>query len=473
MPTYREILNLPTGDFRPAMAGYDAGDDMMKVKSIQKKMRDSFTRPLTDLWDVVTSGGATATVSGGLLTVASGTTAGGYAELLSKETFTIPFRSLFGVLNTRHASNHQLIEAVSVDPLTGIPDGRHSIDMDIGGAASTTVTQMVYGVQNGGLRSLRSSAAASVIATTATLTILELEPFSDETYFHSRANDSTAGRSASYVRHQQIPDPTAVYKLRIRSMNHGAWNDTVTAAVAGTGGVIRLTSTAHGRATNDVLWVEQLNGVTNNGAEVRGNFTITVVDANTIELNGTIFGGVFVAGSGRFAQALAPTAVSLQLQYVNCQDYAELTAEITAGRGNIVEGQAIAARMVAGSTTAVTGIVTTTPNNPTTTNINSAATTNATLVKNAAGNLYSLSASNIGAAARYLKLYNKATAPVPGTDTPVLTIKLPADSVTVLEWGAVGLRFATGIGLAITAGAADADVAAVVAAEVKVNASYL
>lgn len=450
---------------------YDPVDDMMKVKSVQKKMRDSFTRPITDLWEVTTFGGTTVTAATGVLTIASGTTIGGYAELLSLDSFTIPFRAMFGVQNTRHANNHQIIEAVSVDPLTGIPDGKHSIDMDIGGAASVTATQMVYGVQNGGLRSLRST--ASTITTTATYSILELEPFSDESYFHSRTVDTTAGRSQSYVRHQQIPDPGVPYRLRIRSMNHGAWADTISAAVAGTANKIRLTITAHGRTTGNVIWVEQLYGVTNSGAIVRGNFTVTVIDVNTLDLDGTVFGGIYVAGTGRWALAGAPTAVSLLLQFMNCQDYAELTAEITAGRGQIVEGQAIAARMVAGSMTVVTGSVTVVPGTPTTTSINSAATTNATSVKGASGTLMALSASNIGAAARYLKLYNKATAPTVGTDIPLLTIKLPADSVTVVDCGALGMRFATGIALAMTAGAADADVAAVVASEVKVNVNYL
>ena len=346
------IMNTPAG--LPITMGYDAQDDMLKVKSVQKKLRDSFTGPLTANWDVTQVSGTTATTSAGVLTIASGTTAGGYAELLSKETFTIPFRAMFGVQSgaTRQANTHHIVELVSVDPVTGLADDRHSIDVDIGGAATATVTQMVYGVQNGGLRSLRS--AAATIVTTATYSVMELEPFSDEAYFHSRTMDATSGRANSYVRHQQIPDPNASYKIRIRSMNHGVWNDTITNAVAGAGNVIRLTAAAHGRTTGNVIWVEQLNGVTNSGALVRGNFTVTVIDANTMDLQGTVFGGTYAAGSGRWALAAAPAAISLQFQFLNCMDYAELTAEITAGRGQIVEGQAIGARTVAGSVTTAT-----------------------------------------------------------------------------------------------------------------------
>lgn len=333
-------------------AGFDESEDMYKVKSIQKKWRDSFTNPLAANWHVTESNGSTATISGGVLTLSSGTTAGGFCEILSKETFTIPFRAMIGVQNTRNANNHHIIEAVSVDPNTGVPDGKHSMAVDIGGAASATATQMLYYVQNGGLIPLAS--AASTIVTTASYSVIELEPFSDECYFHSRTIDATSGRTNSYVRHQQIPDPNAVYKLRLRSQNHGAYKS-VTGAVAGTGNVIRLTVTAHGYTTGNTVWVDSLNGVTNGVAEVRGNYVVTVIDANTIDLDGTTFGGTYVAGSGRVAVAGAPTAVSMQFQFINCQDYAELTAEITAGRGQIAVGQSMGVTVV-GAAAASTAI---------------------------------------------------------------------------------------------------------------------
>jgi hypothetical protein len=218
---------------------------------------------------------------------------------------------------------------------------------------------MVYSVQNGGLAPLAS--AGSTIVTTASYSILELEPFSDECYFHSRAMDSTNGRSNSYVRHQQIPDPTATFKLRIRSMNHQAFR-AISNAVAGPGNVIRLTSTAHGYTGNPTVWVDHLNGITNNGTVVRGNFSATVIDANTIDLTGTVFGGAYVAGSGHVALAAAPAAnINLQSQFINCQDYAELTSEITAGRGQTAVGQGLGV-ILTGATASSTNIGTVTAN---------------------------------------------------------------------------------------------------------------
>lgn len=116
------------------------------------------------------------------------------------------------------------------------------------------------------------------------------------------------------------------------------------------------------------------------------------------------------------------------------------------------------------------------PGPPALNNLNSTASTNAISVKASAGTLYSISASNTSASIRYLKLYNKSSAPSVGTDVPVLTIVLPASGVgsTVpVVFGTLGMRFNAGIALALTAGAADSDTTGVGAGEVKVCSSYL
>jgi hypothetical protein len=115
---------------------------------------------------------------------------------------------------------------------------------------------------------------------------------------------------------------------------------------------------------------------------------------------------------------------------------------------------------------------TTTPITPTQSFVNSAATTNATSVKATAGTVWSIVATNTAASPRYLKLYNKASAPTVGTDVPVLTIPLPAGQAVTVHGGSNGIRFGTGVALAITAGAADADTTAIAANEVKVATAY-
>lgn len=104
----------------------------------------------------------------------------------------------------------------------------------------------------------------------------------------------------------------------------------------------------------------------------------------------------------------------------------------------------------------------------------SAATTNATSLKASAGQVYSIIAIGTTANIRYLKFYNKASAPTVGTDVPVLTIPIPGNTqgAGLAIHFTVGTVFSTGIAFAITAGVADADSAAVGASDVIVNLTY-
>lgn len=239
------------------------GSALMPISSMQKKMRDSFVGAAVDTtkWDVALTGGMTASVAAGVLTIAAGTTINATATLMSVETFTIPFRVMACVqLSQRIANQDFIIEAVSVDPVTLQPDGLNTIAWVLN---ATTATQGIYRVQSQGGTVLDS--AASTILTTASYAILELEPFVDEACFHSRNLDSTTGRANSYVRQLKAPDPTALYKIRIRAVNGGS-----------------------SPASN----------------------------------------------------------TNLLFQFVSVADYAELTAEITAGRGNIAQSQALAVNVV-------------------------------------------------------------------------------------------------------------------------------
>lgn len=104
----------------------------------------------------------------------------------------------------------------------------------------------------------------------------------------------------------------------------------------------------------------------------------------------------------------------------------------------------------------------------------SAGSTNATSVKASAGQVFGIYAHNINAAVRYLKLYNKASAPTVGSDTPVLTLPIPGNTAGagfVLE-PSNGIAFSTGIALALTTGVADSNSTAVAANEIVVNLLY-
>jgi hypothetical protein len=102
----------------------------------------------------------------------------------------------------------------------------------------------------------------------------------------------------------------------------------------------------------------------------------------------------------------------------------------------------------------------------------SAASTNASSVKASAGTLYSLSAFNTNASARYLKLYDKASSPTVGTDTPVMTMLIPPSNGGFIHHLPVGMAFSAGIALAITGAMADSDTTAIGANDVCVNLGY-
>jgi hypothetical protein len=251
--------------------GYDPQDDMVKVKSVQKKFRDSFVGGTLNAakWDSSIGTGGAITVGSGLLTMGSGTTASSSTTVTTIETFTIPFRVNIGLTLTQRIANQTfLVEAISVDPVTLVPDGLHIIGMLWDG---TTATQAKYRVQNSGAAPLDSGAVT--FPTTASAGFYELEPFSDEAWFHGGTLDSTTGRTNSYRRHQQIPDPNAVFKVRLRWLNGG-----------------------------------------------------TPPASNT----------------------------NAAIQYISIQDYAELTAEITGGRGQTVAGQALGVVTASGSVVSAT-----------------------------------------------------------------------------------------------------------------------
>lgn len=97
--------------------------------------------------------------------------------------------------------------------------------------------------------------------------------------------------------------------------------------------------------------------------------------------------------------------------------------------------------------------------------VSAAASTNATSVKATPGDVMHISGYNANAAARYIKLYNKATAPTVGTDTPIFTGYLAPTAKFEINIPN-GLYFSTGIAMALTTGSADNDTGALTAADI-------
>jgi hypothetical protein len=133
---------------------------------------------------------------------------------------------------------------------------------------------------------------------------------------------------------------------------------------------------------------------------------------------------------------------------------------------------AVAGTVPVSGTLTSAGTVINTPVTPSTTFTNSAATNNAAVLKASAGTVWSVLGFNAGASPCYVKFYNRTTAPTVGTDVPVMVIPIPPTGSPDPVVPATGIRFATGIAIAIVTGAADTDNTAVAASQVKLVTNW-
>lgn len=244
-----------------------------------------------------------------------------------------------------------------------------------------------------------------------------------------------------------------------------------------------------------------------------GNFNYSELDSAVVQVTGTYTGALtpqmsqdgttWVAvgpstiqnvGTGAYTQTIASAAVgafSINIagyRYFRISANAAVTgtAVVTINAteatnavsvlGAIPTGTNSIGTVILGAGTALAGQVSngavTTAPGTTQTTLNSAASNNATNIKATAGNLYSIMAHNASAAAKYVRLYNKATAPTGGTDTPVRVIALPANTSKEIAF-TVPLRFSTGIGFTITGGAAVLDNTSVAAGDVQLALDWI
>jgi hypothetical protein len=105
----------------------------------------------------------------------------------------------------------------------------------------------------------------------------------------------------------------------------------------------------------------------------------------------------------------------------------------------------------------------------------SQATTNPNTISPQPSKLYVVSAIGLTSTVRYLKFYDTDMAPIVGTDTPVMTIPVPANTQgagIVIPFN-TPVNFSTGLSFAITSGSADTNTGAVLAGDVIINLTYL
>jgi hypothetical protein len=87
----------------------------------------------------------------------------------------------------------------------------------------------------------------------------------------------------------------------------------VTAAVNNGSGAIRLTVNGHSFGTGDPALVAGVTGAT----EANGAWTVTKIDANTIDLNDSVFGGAYISGGTVSANLFAATDIGRVIRIKN------------------------------------------------------------------------------------------------------------------------------------------------------------
>ena len=102
------------------------------------------------------------------------------------------------------------------------------------------------------------------------------------------------------------------------------------------------------------------------------------------------------------------------------------------------------------------------------------ADTNLAVVKAAPGRVYGFSIANPSAAAKFVRLYNKATAPIIANDAALIqrTIMVPAGGIASYHLGAGMAGFTAGIAIAATGAIGDTDATALAANDLIIQIDY-
>lgn len=357
----------------------------------------------TTIWDIETNvGGMTMGVTGSILTVGMGTTANAELRLLMKEVVSIPVDIYVALsLSQRIVNQDFYIELVEVDPTTFLP----VVNPNLAGDWQNRIGAHYTGVTN-------------------TTAIYEAVGFA--------SNAVKQLTAAAQIASTPVFDLTMELRAQDAIFYTGA-ADTLTAKNAA---AARLSSE---------------NVDPNKPYRLRLRFK-----------NG----------------AVAPASnTNVLLNHILVSDVQELTAEVTSGRGDTSPGKGIAVNVVGNTAPAqalaagaaligTIGVsVTASGVGATTSRILAAATDNPVLVKTGASKLFGLSVGNDTAAKKYLRLYNKATAPT-SADTPVATFIIPASGNLDFDGMDFGAAFPLGLGYRITGAAGDADATATAVGDV-------
>lgn len=197
--------------------------------------RDNFSASSLDAsrWLPSIGSGGSISQANGILTLASGATAGAETWILGRQDFMLPCKVMVGLqLSQRIANQSFFIELVSVDPNTGLPDGQEQAAILFDG---TTATQAKHQVTSGALTP--NTSTASAYPTAATAALFEIEAAPEDVWFHGTPGlDGIVARANSYRLALKAPNPSNRYRLRLR------WLNGATAPASSTNALITLLS---------------------------------------------------------------------------------------------------------------------------------------------------------------------------------------------------------------------------------------
>lgn len=426
-----QIGNPTTGDFIPLegdehgmfvrTAGYDPDNDKIQVGTARDKFRDEFFDfNTTDNWDVVQTGsGHAISVAGAAngaryLNINTGTAISTETIIQTKKSFKLPLKVAIGLsLSQRIANQEFYIELVGV------------------GSNGNVETDVTY--PSTSLNDTKNAMSLKFSGTTATNAIAHVRGFGISELVSSAVttvSSAATGTTPNFI-------PSGLFELNL-DMEQAIWSSWAIDSLAAATGHFKRSQNLPDPSKEYKIRIRTRNLSTApaSATDIRVHF-IRVLDSTRMTVD-------FSRHMGR-------------------------TTDVASSLPVYISGAGTLTTSISGTpTVSVSALPTPSPNI-----LNSAATTNASSIKTSAATLYSITASNISASARYLKIYNKASAPTVGTDIPALIVPISAGTVFNIDFGSLGMRLATGLAIAITGAAADSDTTAIAAGEVKVVTSYV
>lgn len=388
------------------------------ISTYMDRFRDDFaTYDTTNNWTTVQTGSGQSIAIGGAangssyLRISSGTTSGAETIILSKVTFTMPFKVSFGLslTDTGAATDGRVANLLPIFEI---------VEVDGNGDVVATASAQTY---TGTCPNAMQFAFDGTTATTHRYTIRS-----------SGITEVTATGTSwgTTIPTGTYPNMIQAYNYYMTSMNEiGIWNS------------------------------EAVNSAT--ASTARKN------TARMLDSTKTYAVRIRLKNTGTVA-----TSTDMNIHFVRVSDASRVSVDFGMISGSVKDNN-LAIPVYA---TNMVAVVYTRPSTSYGSSSHypflSAATTNETSMKNAVTVVNSLLAWNKSDNDAYLKLYNKATAPVLASDTPAMVLFLPAGMPPTNVIGTHSIRFATGVGFAITGAPGYTDTTAVGAEDVGLYFNY-